>query len=127
MGFKQAEEFFDAVLPFQNEITSVPIMHETHRKRFFHSPWVCRDFVIGNYGDNDGLKMVSDYSHFLTVAETDPSDAHLNAVIDGLKPKMWHIHGRVGYDHGPQVNDPRAPEWQGYLEGFERWWDEILD
>eukprot|EP01083_Nonionella_stella_P026258 72216_1 len=131
--FQQAYAFFNEVIPFQNQITNIPIMHETHRKRFFHSPWVCRDFVIGNYGqdlnfyDGDGLKMVSDLSHFTTVAETDPSDPHLNDVVDKLASKMWHVHGRVGYDHGPQVNDPRAPEWKAYLEGFERWWDNIVE
>lgn len=34
-------------------------------------------------------------------------------------------HCRVGYDHGPQVSDPRAPEWLPYMEGHERWWDRI--
>ena len=131
--FKQAFEFFNEVIPFQNEITNIPIMHETHRKRFFHSPWVCRDFVIGNYGenmnfyDNDGLKMVSDYSHFTTVSECDTNDPNLNEVIEQLSSKMWHIHGRVGYDHGPQVADPRAPEWMSYTEGFESYWDSIID
>ncbi len=34
---------------------------------------------------------------------------------------------RVGYDHGPQVPDPRAPEWLPYVEGFEVWWDKIWE
>eukprot|EP01083_Nonionella_stella_P125927 380953_1 len=51
-SFQEAYSFFNEVIPFQNQITDTPIMHETHRKRFFHSPWVCRDFVIGNYGQN---------------------------------------------------------------------------
>ena len=38
---------------------------------------------------------------------------------------MYHIHARVGYDHGPQVADPRAPEWLPYTEGHEAWWEEI--
>ena len=83
--------------------------------------------MIGNFYDDDGLKMVSDYSHFTTVAECDTNDDHLNDVIERLAPKMWHVHGRVGYDHGPQVNDPRAPEWKGYTEGFEAWWDRIFE
>lgn len=91
-SFQQAYEFFNEVIPFQNQISDTPVMHETHRKRFFHSPWVCRDFVIGNHGngpinfyDDDGLKMVSDYSHFTTVAECDTNDPNLNEVIDQLK------------------------------------------
>ena len=31
--FQEAFAFFNDVIPFQNEITSIPIMHETHRKR----------------------------------------------------------------------------------------------
>lgn len=80
-----------------------------------------------NFYDDDGLKMVSDYSHFTTVSECDTTDPHLNAVIEQLSSKMWHVHGRVGYDHGPQVNDPRAPEWKEYTEGFEAWWDGIFE
>lgn len=36
-----------------------------------------------------------------------------------------HIHARVGFEEGPQVNDPRSPEWLAHLEGFEVWWDLI--
>ena len=42
-----------------------------------------------------------------------------------LPAQVWHTHCRVGYDHGPQVADPRAPEWIPYMEGHERWWDAI--
>jgi hypothetical protein len=37
-----------------------------------------------------------------------------------------HIHARVGYAQGPQVPDPRAPEYQAALVAHERWWDQIL-
>ena len=42
-------------------------------------------------------------------------------VIEDLAPQVYHTHCRVGYDHGPQVPDPRAPEWLPYMEGHERW------
>ena len=47
------------------------------------------------------------------------------AVIEALAPRFHHIHMRVGYDHGPQVPDPRAAKWLPYTEGHERWWDAI--
>ena len=47
------------------------------------------------------------------------------AVIEALAPRFHHIHMRVGYDHGPQVPDPRADKWLPYTEGHERWWDAI--
>jgi hypothetical protein len=33
-----------------------------------------------------------------------------------------HIHGRVGYEAGPQVADPRAYEYSRHVTAFERWW-----
>jgi hypothetical protein len=37
-----------------------------------------------------------------------------------------HIHMRVGFAEGPQVNDPRAPEHAQALKSHEAWWDQIL-
>ena len=41
---EMAEEFFNQALPWQDE-NKYNVMHETHRKRFLHSPWVTRGFV----------------------------------------------------------------------------------
>ena len=38
-----------------------------------------------------------------------------------------HIHARVGYDQGPQVPHPAAPEYRGALDSHERWWSAIWD
>jgi hypothetical protein len=38
-----------------------------------------------------------------------------------------HIHARVGYEEGPQVPDPRAPEYERHLAAHERWWSMIWD
>ena len=46
-----------------------------------------------------------------------PADEVLTSVIEQIAPQVHHIHGRIGYDHGPQVNDPRAPEWQQVYRG----------
>ena len=112
-----AEQFFRTALEHNPDV-----MHEGHRKRFLHSPWVCRDFLIPRFPE---LKFVADLSHFTCIAETDPSDLDLTRVVEALAPMVHHVHCRVGYDHGPQVADPRAPEWIPYTEGFERWWDII--
>eukprot|EP00938_MAST-03A_sp_MAST-3A-sp1_P000127 g127.t1 len=111
-----AERFFDEALSHDPDV-----MHEGHRKRFLHSPWVCRDFLP----KFPNLKFVADLSHFTTIAETDTSDPDLTSVIEQISHQTYHVHCRVGYDHGPQVSDPRAPEWISYMEGFERWWDTI--
>lgn len=111
-----AETFFSTALAHDSNV-----MHEGHRKRFLHSPWVCRDF-LPNFPE---LKFVADLSHFTCIAETNTEDPDLTAVIQQIAKQTHHVHCRVGYDHGPQVADPRAPEWLPYMEGFERWWDII--
>ena len=40
---------------------------------------------------------------------------------------MDHIHARVGFDEGPQVTDPRAPEWQHAVDHHMDWWQRIVD
>ena len=69
--------------------------------------------------------MVADLSHWVCVAETNPSDPDLTAVVEKYAGQFLHTHCRVGYDHGPQVPDPRAAAWLEYMEGHERWWDAI--
>lgn len=38
-----------------------------------------------------------------------------------------HIHSRVGHQEGPQINDPRAPEWGEALKAHLAWWDKIIE
>lgn len=121
MTVKQADELFTGALKFQEQV-HVPVMHETHRKRYLHSPWVTRDFVP-RFGAS--LKIVADLSHFICVAETNAQDVQLEQVVKLIAKNVHHIHARIGFDHGPQVNDPRAPEWQSYVEGHENWWNTI--
>lgn len=117
---EMAERFFTQALVWQEE-KGYRVLHETHRKRFLHSPWVARQ-ALPKFPD---LKLVGDLSHWVNVAETNPSDPDLTAVIENFVAKFHHIHCRVGYDHGPQVPDPRLGQWLEYMEGHERWWDAI--
>jgi len=119
---EMAEEFFRRALAWQEE-NGYNVYHETHRKRFLHSPWVARSFMP----KFPQMKMVADLSHWVCVSETGPSDPDLTAVVEKLAGQMRHTHCRVGYDHGPQVPDPRAPDWLEYMEGHERWWDVIWE
>ena len=36
-----------------------------------------------------------------------------------------HVHARIGFPEGPQVNDPRAPEWQMAMYTHLAWWDKV--
>jgi len=119
---KEQEEFFTRAIEFERKVP-IPVYHETHRKRILHSPWVARELVPQFKGD---LKIVADLSHFLCVAETNTEDPELCAVIEQLAPYVGHVHARVGYDHGPQVPDPRSAHWQSYVLGMEKWWKTIF-
>ena len=119
-----AAGYFREVLAWEQEKGFV-VAHETHRKRFLHSPWVIRDFFLRYPDIRETIKLCADYSHLLCVAEVDTSDPVLNQAIDMLAPNVIHTQCRVGYDHGPQVSDPRSAEWIHYMEGMECWWDKI--
>jgi hypothetical protein len=40
--------------------------------------------------------------------------------------RTGHIHARIGHAEGPQVNDPRAPEWAEAFNTHFGWWDKVV-
>ncbi len=40
--------------------------------------------------------------------------------------RVDHIHARIGHPEGPQVNDPRAPEWEAAVDAHFAWWDTVI-
>lgn len=116
----EAEQFFYQAQEFEKNI-EVPILHETHRKRVLGFPWVARE-ILPSFPT---LKLTADLSHWVCTAETNCDDPELNACIQQFASQVHHIHARIGYDHGPQVPDPRAPMWEPYNVGFSRWFEMI--
>ena len=47
--------------------------------------------------------------------------------IDLVLPRVDHVHARIGHQEGPQVNDPRAPEWEDAVKAHFAWWDKIVE
>ena len=86
---EMAEKFFTEALAWQ-ETNNYRVLHESHRKRFLHSPWVTREFVK----KFPTIKMVADLSHWVNVAETNASDPDLTAVIERNAGKFGHTHCR---------------------------------
>ena len=95
------------------------VAHETHRGRCFYSPWTTLE-VLDQVPD---LWFCADFSHWCVVAERLLTGEE--QVLARIFPRVRHIHARVGYAQGPQVPDPRAPEWADALAAHERWWDAI--
>ncbi|WP_221930062.1 hypothetical protein [Fodinibius sediminis] len=71
-----------------------------------------------------GLRLTLDISHWCNVHES-LLDDQPEAVQMALK-RTDHIHSRVGHPEGPQVTDPRAPEWKQAVERHFSWWDTVV-
>lgn len=114
----EAIHFFHEALKIEKDF-GIPISHETHRGRIFYNPWTTRNLLL-KFPD---LKICCDYSHWVTVCERLLD--HEEEILQLCAERCVHIHARVGFEQGPQVPDPRAPEYQNHLIAHERWWDMI--
>jgi hypothetical protein len=114
----EAEDFYGAALELERRL-GVAIAHETHRLRCFGNPWTTRA-VLERFPE---LKLTCDFSHWVCVAERLLEDCA--PIIQLAAQHCQHLHARVGYEEGPQVPDPRAPEWARHLAAHEAWWDAI--
>ena len=115
---EQSVEFFGQAIALASQL-GIIASFETHRSRSFFNPWTTRD-VLRQLPE---LWLTSDYSHWCVVCErlidTEPE------VLAFCAERAHHIHGRVGYDQGPQVPHPAAPEFADALAAHERWWSQI--
>ncbi len=92
---------------------------ETHRARSLFNPWITRDVVAAL----PQIALTADFSHWCVVCER-LIDTELD-IIEAIAPNVRHIHARIGYDQGPQVPHPAAPEYAVALEAHQRWWQLI--
>jgi len=100
--------------------TGVTICHETHRSRMLFAAPVARHYLES---DPD-LRVTFDVSHWCNVSESLLQDQA--ATLDLTLPRVDHIHARIGHPEGPQVNDPRAPEWKAAVDAHFAWWDVVV-
>lgn len=118
--FEQNKTFIDFTSSLAKQ-TGIKILHETHRSRILYSAPAARSY-FDNIAD---LRITFDVSHWCNVSET-----LLANQPDTLKialDRTDHIHARIGHPEGPQVNDPRAPEWKEALDAHLSWWDKIVE
>jgi sugar phosphate isomerase/epimerase len=91
---------------------------ETHRSRPTFTPWATAALLR----ELPALRLTCDFSHWCVVCERLPDDeVTLALAIQHAR----HMHARVGYAQGPQVPDPRAPEYEAELVAHESWWQRI--
>lgn len=101
--------------------TGILICHETHRSRMLFAAPVGRQFLE----KNPELKITLDVSHWCNVSESLLADQPqtMQLAID----RTEHIHARIGHPEGPQVSDPRAPEWEAAVKAHLSWWDAVVE
>jgi len=134
-SIEDAREFLRGALAIEKE-AGLPICIETHRRRLFWNPFNFRDILKGQEDLKD-IKINLDISHWVVCLERifdSPSSKHENGddgwwwdeIFDMVKHHCFLIHARVGYQEGPQVPDPAAPEYAAELKCHMGWWEEIM-
>ena len=100
--------------------SGVPIYHELHRGKFSFCPQMTMP-ILDRFPE---LRMTADLSHWVTVSESflDEYPEELERLIS----RAAHTHARVGFTEGPQIPDPRAPEWAFAVDHHLAWWDRII-
>jgi len=108
-------EFFHHAIELANSY-QLKISFETHRSRSLFNPWVTQRITEAL----PEINLTVDFSHWCVVCER-LMDTELE-VIHAIANNVHHIHARVGYEQGPQVPDPRAPEYKYALDAHQEWW-----
>ncbi|GCE30436.1 hypothetical protein KDA_59200 [Dictyobacter alpinus] len=114
----QSLRFYREAVKIEADL-GMAVAHETHRGRVFFYPGITAQ-VLERV---ETLKLCCDLSHWVCVGER-LLDDQLD-IVRQCAERCIHIHGRVGYEEGPQVPDPRAPEYLPYVEAHEVWWNII--
>ena len=112
----QAKAFFQHTIRLSGE-TGLSILHETHRSRLLFAAHVTRQYLE----QVPDLKLTLDISHWCNVHESLLADQ--KETVEMALQKAEHIHARIGHAEGPQVNDPRAPDWEAPVRQHFEWWD----
>jgi sugar phosphate isomerase/epimerase len=105
----------------RSDEAGVPVVHETHRFRPTYSAPETRRYLE----EVPELMLNADLSHWMVVHESDLVDQQ--ETIDLVLERSRHIHARVGFEEGPQVNDPREPEWAAHVARHIELWQGIAD
>lgn len=116
----EAKPFFEYSIRLAQG-SGVPIYHETHRGRVLYSAPLTRGFVR----QYPGLRLTLDASHWCNVHESLLQDQE--ETMAEVLPRVEHIHARIGHAEGPQVSDPRAPEWAAAFDAHLKWWDAVVE
>ena len=119
-SYEQGKTFIDHTTALTKS-TGIRIFHETHRSRLLYSAPIAKHYME----TIPELRITFDVSHWCNVHESLLEDQQ--ETVDMTLKRADHIHARIGHAEGPQVNDPRAPEWEDAVKAHFAWWDKIVD
>lgn len=119
-SFDDNKKFIEHTQALAKE-TGILICHETHRGRMLFAAHITRKF-IESFPE---LRLTLDISHWCNVHESLLADQQ--ETVEIALSRTDHIHARIGHPEGPQVNDPRAPEWEPVVKQHFEWWDKIVE
>ena len=119
LSFEQNMAFISAANDL-SKASNIPIYHETHRGRFSYSLPETNKYLQ----KNSNLKLTLDISHWMVVHESLLKNRE--NLLKQVVLKSDHIHARVGFEEGPQVNDPSAPEWKTALHRHLDIWEAVI-
>ena len=118
-SFDQNKKFIELTTKVSKS-SGVPVYHETHRSRILYAAPVARHFIESL----PDLRITFDVSHWCNVHESLLQDQA--ETLTKTLERVDHIHARIGHAEGPQVNDPRAPEWESAVRAHFAWWDTVV-
>lgn len=119
-SYEQGKTFIDHTIALAKS-TGIKICHETHRSRLLYSAPVAKHYME----TIPDLRVTFDVSHWCNVHESLLENQM--ETINMTLQRVDHIHARIGHPEGPQVNDPRAPEWDHAVKAHVAWWDKVVE
>jgi sugar phosphate isomerase/epimerase len=112
-------KFIDAASEIEKTY-QIPVYHETHRGRMLYAAPAALPF----FRARKDFRITLDISHWCCVSESLLEDQQ--ETVNMALNRTAHIHSRIGHPEGPQVGDPRAPEWKAALDAHFAWWDRVV-
>lgn len=117
-SYDENKKFIDLTTQLAKQ-TGITICHETHRSRMLFAAPVAKQY----FEKHPELRITLDISHWCNVSESLLQDQP--ETVNTALQRADHVHARIGHAEGPQVSDPRAPEWEGAVKAHLAWWDQI--
>lgn len=112
----------DSAAAFESS-SGYTVAHETHRGRMLYSPGTAKQL----FDLRPDFKITADLSHWVCVTESFLEHDNFKPILSEAVRRTRHIHARVGFPEGPQVPDPRHPQFADALYHFSCLWSKMLE